>query len=264
VQARHRLAHLLWRGAVAAVSDVAMVSGVYPLVPHAVAFRGRRLGSAVREWALGATVSAIRPAGFFGLPGRNVRGPRPVILIHGYGMNRASMTPLAARLSAAGLGPVTGFEYWSLGKIASAARRLGEFVDEVRAATGAAQVDVVGHSMGGVVGRYYVVLGGGDGAVRDLVTIGSPHAGTGASLVGVGRPIRELTNGSTLLARLAAAPPPSRTKLTAIWSHADPLVRGRDAHLDGADEIVFDDLGHISMLASRRVANAIITRLAAR
>jgi triacylglycerol esterase/lipase EstA (alpha/beta hydrolase family) len=262
MQARHRLAHLMWRGAVAAVSDVAMVSGVYPLLPHAAAFRGRWLGVAMREWMLAVAVSAIRPTGFIGLPGAAMRGPRPVILIHGYAMSRSSFAPLAARLAAAGLGPIVGFEYWSLGKIASAARRLARFVDDARAATGADQVDVVGHSMGGIVGRYYVALGGGDGIVRDLITIGSPHLGTDASAVGVGRPIRELTGGSTLLTRLATAPQPSRTRITAIWSRADALVSGaHQAHLDGAEEIVFDDLGHLSMLASRRVATAIITRL---
>ena len=265
MQRRHSARALFWRGVLAAISDVAMVSGVYPLVPNALARRsggGVRAGAALREWALGVGASAARPFGFLGLPGARRRGPRPIVLVHGYAMNRANFMVLASRLSRAGLGPIVGFEYWTLGKTASAARKLGELVDAVRARTGAAEIDLVGHSMGGVVARYYVTLGGGDGIVRHLVTLGAPHLGTDASAVGIGRPIRELMGGSTLLTRLAAAPRPAHTRMTVIWSRADPLVHAaHQAHLSGVDEIVFDDVGHLGMLASRRVANVIIDRL---
>lgn len=270
-QKRHRAAHLLWRAGVAGVASAMMATGVYPLVPHAALVVARRrkdhvvpgqLRAAMREWAVAVAASVARPAGFLAFPGDAAVGPRPVIVVHGYAMNRANFLPLAWRLARAGLGPVLGFEYWTLGRTASAARRLAAYVDEVRAATGAAQVDVIGHSMGGVVGRYYVQLGGGDGAVANLVTIGSPHAGTDVSAVGIGRPTTELFFGSTLLERLRVAPLPSRTRVTVIWSRSDALVPGaRQARLPGVEELVFDDLGHLSLLASRRVAAAIIDRL---
>jgi hypothetical protein len=265
---------LFWRGVMAAVSDVAMVTGIYPLVPHAARAVARRragqgggpgVGAALREWALAMGVSAVRPVGFLGLPGRRGAGPRPVILLHGYAMGRSNFLLLASRLAKAGLGPIVGFEYWTLGKTASAARRLGTLIEEVRERTGATTVDLVGHSMGGVVARYYVTLGGGDGVVANLVTLGSPHAGTDASAIGIGRPIRELLGGSSLLTRLAAAPPPARTRMTVIWSRGDALVPGeREARPRGRgveDEVVFDDLGHLGLLASRRVAAAIVERL---
>jgi triacylglycerol lipase len=257
---------------IAALADVAMATGIYPFVPHAAmaASRWRKhrrhpprpVVAALREWAVAALLSAARPAGFLAMPGGRVAGPRPVILVHGYAMNRANFLPLAARLAKAGLGPILGFEYWTLGRTASAARRLGVYVDEVRAATGADQVDLIGHSMGGVVARYYVQLGGGDGAVRNLITIGSPHAGTDVSAIGIGRPARELFFGSTLLERLRTARLPAQTQITVIWSRNDALVPGaRQARLPGVDEIVFDDLGHLSLLCSRRVAAEVITRL---
>ncbi len=171
--------------------------------------------------------------------------------------------PLAYQLRRAGLGPIFGFEYWTLGRIAAGARQLGWFIDEVRAETGASSVDVVGHSMGGVVARYYVALAGGDGAVRHLITLGSPHSGTDVSGMGVGHPTRELVLGSKLCTRLAAAPPPRHTKITSIWSRADALVPGgRQPPLPGAEVILYDDLGHVAMLGSRRVARAVIERLA--
>lgn len=245
-----------------------MITGLYPLVPHAWrALAKHELGirpvrALLGEWMMSAALSAVRPVGFFKLPGAAQRGPRPVIVLHGYAMNRANYLPLAFRMAKAGLGPIFGFEYWTLGRIAAGARQLGWFIDEVRAATGATEVDLVGHSMGGVVGRYYVTLGGGDGVVKNLVTLGSPHAGTDVSVIGIGHPTRELLLGSRLVQRLSAAPPPARTKVTVIWSRADALVPGGfQRALPGAEIIMYDDLGHVALLGSRRVAAAVIERL---
>jgi len=267
MQRRHSIRHLAWRGGVAAVSHALMFSGFYPLVPHAWrAMRGdgpqKALKIALAEWGMSAAISAARPAGFLPLPGARNRGPRPVILLHGYAMNRANFVLLASRLARAGLGPIVGFEYWTLGRTAAGARQLAWFVDQVREVTGAGEVDLVGHSMGGVVGRYYVTLGGGDGAVANLVTLGSPHAGTDVSAVGIGHPTRELLFGSKLMTRLHHAPPPQHARITTILSRADALVPAdRQPLVAGAERIVYDDLGHVALLGSRRVAQVIIERL---
>src|SRR5512139_1718505 len=268
MQRRHPLRHLFWRGGVAAVSQSMMLTGFYPLVPHAWrALAKHELGvrpvrAALTEWAMSMGLSIVRPAGFLRLPGARQQGPRPVIVLHGYAMNRANYLPLAYRMAKAGIGPIFGFEYWTLGRVAAGARQLGWFIDEVRATTGADQVDIIGHSMGGVVGRYYVTFAGGDGVVKNLVTIGSPHAGTDVSAVGIGHPTRELPLGSKLVQRLAAAPPPQQTKVTVIWSRGDALVPGAfQKPLPGADIVMYDDLGHVALLGSRRVAAEIIERL---
>lgn len=243
------------------VSQAMMFTGIYPVIPHVV--RGQTsLRTLLTEWGMAAAVSAARPAGFLPLPGARREGPRPVIVLHGYAMNRANFLPLAYRLSRAGLGPIVGFEYWTLGRTAAAARQLAWFVDHVHALTGAPQVDIIGHSMGGVVARYYVTLGGGDGAVHRLITIGSPHGGTDISRVGIGHANRELVIGSKLVTRLAAAPRPQLTRITTILSRADALVpAAQQAEIPGAERIVYDDLGHVAMLGSRRVAREIIHRL---
>ena len=268
MQRRHSVRHLCWRGGVAAVSHAMMLSGLYPLVPHAMrALAKQSLGTtpwrtAVTEWGVAAALSLARPAGFLRLPGTRVQGPRPVILLHGYAMNRANFLPLAYRLARAGLGPIYGFEYWTLGRVAAGARQLGWFVDQVRDATGASEVDLVGHSMGGVVARYYVTFAGGDDVVHRVITLGSPHAGTDVSRAGVGHPTRELLLGSKLVQRLGAAPPPRHAKMTMIWSHADALVPGAlQPAIPGAEAILYDDLGHVALLGSRRVAAAVIERL---
>lgn len=265
-QRRHSIRHLAWRGGVAAVSHALMLSGLYPLVPHAYrALRGERrpgaLRTALAEWGVAALVSAARPVGFFRLPSGH--GPRPIIVLHGYAMNRANFVALAYRLRAAGLGPVFGFEYWTLGRVAAGAKQLGWFVDEVRAATGATEVDLIGHSMGGVVARYFVTLAGGDPYVKNVITLGSPHAGTDLGGLGLGHPARELVLGSKLIQRLGAAPRLMHAKLTTILSHRDALVpASQQPPIANADRIEYADLGHVSLLGSRRVAREIIARLA--
>jgi pimeloyl-ACP methyl ester carboxylesterase len=265
MQRRHTARHLLARGGVAAVGGALMLTGLYPLLPHAVRVvkhDAPSLRSVFAEWGWAALASLARPLGFLPLAGAHVRGPRPVIVLHGYAMNRANFALLARRLAAAGLGPVYGFEYWTLGRVARASHQLADFVAEVRAQTGAAQVDVIGHSMGGVVARYYVAFGGGDGVVAHLVTLGSPHLGSDLSALGLGHARRELVAGSHLLERLAVAPPPAHTRVTSIWSRADELVPGaRQTPLAGAETILVDDIGHVGLLASGRVAHAIIARL---
>jgi pimeloyl-ACP methyl ester carboxylesterase len=268
VQKRHSIRHLAWRTTVAAVSNAMMFSGMYPLLPVALrAYQKRHVGTmktTLAEWGMSAGLSVVRPAGFLPLPGARNRGPRPVVVLHGYAMNRANFLPLAYRLARAGLGPIIGFEYWTLGRTAAAARQLAWFVEHVQNMTGAPQVDVIGHSMGGVVGRYFVQLLGGDGAVANLVTLGSPHLGTDVSEFGIGHPTRELLIGSKLVTRLAAAPAPRDTRVLTIFSHADALVPAHTQlalEIPRAERIVYDDLGHVALLGSRRVARDIIRRL---
>jgi triacylglycerol esterase/lipase EstA (alpha/beta hydrolase family) len=261
MQRRHSLRHLAFRSGVAAIAQAMMFTGVYPLVPHALRRRGT-VRAALGEWGMAIALSAARPVGFLPLPGARGRGPRPIIALHGYAMNRANFVPLAFRLAHAGLGPIFGFEYWTLGRTAAAARQLGWFVDQVREQTGAVDVDIIGHSMGGVVAHYYVALLGGDGVVRHLVTLGSPHAGTDVSVAGIGYAMRELAGGSQLVKRLSAAPAPAHTRITTIVSHADALVpAARQPPLAGVERIELADLGHVALLGSRRVAQAIIERL---
>ncbi len=254
--------HLIWRGGVAAISNALMVTGAYPFLPHALrALTRDRAGArvAVTEWACALAATAARPVGFFGLPGG--RGPRPIIMLHGYAMNRANFYLLSRRLARGGLGPIVGFEYWTLGRVGRAAQQLADLVAQVRAQTGAREVDLVGHSMGGVVARYFVALGGGDGVVKNLVTIGSPHVGTDVSAAGIGFARRELITGSPLMQRLASAPPPVHTKILAIWSRADALVPGARQAIPNAETVVYEDLGHLALLMSRRVTNLLLTVL---
>ncbi|WP_371587733.1 esterase/lipase family protein [Streptomyces virginiae] len=105
----------------------------------------------------------------------------PVVLVHGYNADPGVWGALRADLRAAGY---TDAELFSFGYDTHRsvnevlAGRLGAYVDQVRRETGAAEVDVVSHSFGSLVSRWYVKFGGGAAAVDHWVSLAGPNRGT--------------------------------------------------------------------------------------
>src|SRR5262249_51246339 len=95
-------------------------------------------------------------------------GGAPVVLVHGYLMNRTNWLWFGRALARRGIGPLTGFGYLTLGRLENAAAQLGAHVEKVCAAEGTERVDLVAHSMGGLVARYYIEKLGGAKRVRRL------------------------------------------------------------------------------------------------
>jgi len=71
---------------------------------------------------------------------------------------------------------------WAESNVTSA-RGLGTLVDQVRSRTGAARVDIVNHSMGGLVTGWYVNELGGQPKVRHVASIAGANHGTTAAYV---------------------------------------------------------------------------------
>src|SRR2546425_12893845 len=61
---------------------------------------------------------------------------------------------------------------------ASIAQDVKARVDQIRAATGAAKVDIITHSMGGLSSRYYLKNLGGQANIDDWASLGGPNHGT--------------------------------------------------------------------------------------
>jgi triacylglycerol esterase/lipase EstA (alpha/beta hydrolase family) len=185
-----------------------------------------------------------------------------VVLLHGFFMNRTQWLWLGRRLAERGLGPLYGTTYFSPQTVAQSARHLERFIEHVRAREDAERVDIVAHSLGGVVARYYVEQLDGAAQVGQLITIGSPHRGTRLARFGLGLvpSAREVAAESQLLAELA---PPDGATYVSLWSRADAVIIPADASSIApvGEDHVFDDLGHLSMLLSRRVVDAIAKRL---
>ncbi|MGW7660864.1 esterase/lipase family protein [Streptomyces sp. NPDC054756] len=113
--------------------------------------------------------------------------PRPVVLVHGTFANSVdNWLFLAPYLTDRGYcvfsldyGQLPGVPlFHALGPIDKSAEQLSAFVDKVLAATGAAKADLVGHSQGGMMPRYYLKFLGGAPKVNALVGIAPNNHGT--------------------------------------------------------------------------------------
>ncbi len=115
--------------------------------------------------------------------------PRPVILVHGtFGDMSDSWQALSPLLYnhgycvfALNYGSYAGsglLGIYATGEIAASAKQLASFVNRVLAATGAGKVDIVGHSQGGMMPRYYLRFLGGASKVHTLVGLASSNHGT--------------------------------------------------------------------------------------
>jgi triacylglycerol lipase len=177
--------------------------------------------------------------------------PGPVLLVPGYGGNVHSLEPLAGALRSAGrtaviVDPVSD----GTGDLRAQAAHLGELADRVRKDAGAASVDVIGYSAGGVVARLWVRDGDGGDVARRVLTLGSPQHGTSQAALGAefagGCPTacEQLIPDSDLLRRLNAGDEtPAGPLWATIRSTTDNVVTPVDsAALSGALNIVVQDV----------------------
>ena len=192
----------------------------------------------------------------------------PIVLVHGIFDNRSIFTLLRRGLHRRGFGSTYALNYspWT-DDIRSMAARLGDLVAQVCDETGHEQVHVIGHSMGGLIGRYLVQRMGGDDLVHTLVTLGTPHSGTLPAHVVPLELARQMRIGGALINELAEPAPGCRTRMLVIWSDIDQLVipqaHGRLDHPDlKARNVLIRGVGHLSLPVDGRVIREIGTTLA--
>jgi triacylglycerol esterase/lipase EstA (alpha/beta hydrolase family) len=169
--------------------------------------------------------------------------PGPVLLVPGYGGATGSVRPLADLLTTAGRdATVVSLPGDGTGDLNASADALGRAADAALARTGAASVDVVGYSAGGLVARLWVSDGHAD-VVRRVVTLGSPHHGT--SLADLARDVaagqcpvgcQQMASDSDLLAALNRGDEtPEGPTWVSIWTTQDETVTPPEsARLAGA------------------------------
>jgi triacylglycerol lipase len=189
----------------------------------------------------------------------------PILLVHGMIDNRAIFMVLRRGLRRRGFGRVFTLNYSpTTNDIRSAARDLSSAVEDLVAQTGYERIHLVGHSLGGLIARYYVQRLGGDERVHTLVTLGSPHSGTlTASMLPLPlRLLRQLRPGSGLYQELASPAPGCRTRFVAYWSAMDQLILPHEhARLEHPDlsvrNVLVPGAGHMSIPIDGRVVHEI-------
>jgi triacylglycerol esterase/lipase EstA (alpha/beta hydrolase family) len=170
----------------------------------------------------------------------------PVVLVAGLSGPSAGYEPLASRLRQDGYQvfiyqlPGLGF-----GDIAASAGNFAGYVATLRASHGFGQVDLVGHSEGGLVSRYYLRNLGGTGSVGRYVSLGTPQYGTSiASIIaflGLGNCVgivacNQMAVGSRFLTDLNAGDDTvGAVRYTTVRTLQDELVRPVGNQRSGTD-----------------------------
>lgn len=235
---------LTWR---ALAREALWVIVTQPLLPFYY-FVGRRMGR-VRTSDAGANA---RP---------------PVVLVHGYMHNRVGFLGLARALARRRGAPIFALNYPFLDSVPKNARRLARFVERIVETTGAREVDLVCHSMGGVV-ALEMLRAAASGEivppprVRRCVTVASPHAGVAWQGPMLGEGGRNLRRGSPLLAKQSESA--VGVPCLSIYSSHDNIVHPKEtSHLGarGGRDLEIPEVGHLSILFDRRVADAVVAFL---
>src|SRR5450432_2507973 len=190
-------------------------------------------------------------------------GP-PVLLIHGYLATKGSLHLLEEHLARRGhvvmsfrFGPVP----LNLGDIRDSAGLIARKVESIIEQTGVERVDIVGHSMGGLVGLDYVKRLGGRHRVRRLVLMGTPTQGTWSALFGLvtaplGLASLQLLPGSPFLQALADTPLPPGVDVVSIGALRDWLAPVARTALAGVRQIDLPT-GHSGLLVDEQVADIV-------
>jgi triacylglycerol esterase/lipase EstA (alpha/beta hydrolase family) len=100
--------------------------------------------------------------------------PVPVVLVHGILGDPTNFAMLRRHLARHGIRRFSSFAYRPRLDYQRIARDLAAHVDAVRRETGAEQIDIIAHSLGGLVSRYFMQTGGAR-HVRRIVTLGTPY-----------------------------------------------------------------------------------------
>jgi triacylglycerol lipase len=146
--------------------------------------------------------------------------------------------------------------------ISEYAEALAKVVNEVREETGSARVDLVGHSMGGLVIRAFLAAHRNQGMVRTVVTLGTPHAGSKLGVFAVGGARKDLLPGSPFLTALngSGVQVPQGGHLYSIYSILDTMVLPNDSAIprgEGVTSLTAGPVNHLGLLFSRKTAELV-------
>jgi triacylglycerol lipase len=183
-------------------------------------------------------------------------GDDVVVLVHGFLASAGVFRPLRARLEREAGARVATFTHAPGLGIRRIARRLASLVDRI---PGGARITVVGHSLGGVVARWYVQEMGGHARVAQTISLASPFGGIDVPPYFVGADLHEQ---SALLRRLREQAHVCAVPHTSIVGKEDTLVVGvQTACLGFGEVVVLPERGHNALLFCERAAALVIDRI---
>ena len=190
--------------------------------------------------------------------------PRPILLVHGVIHNRSAFFSLRKEMENWGWINVFSLNYstWH-GSLTGMIEDLARRVEQIQKETGSPSVDIVAHSLGGLIARYFMSIGAGRGKVSQLVTLGTAHKGTNLSSVlrvflG-GSLYRDLKKKSYFISSLNQVVLPRNSRIVSIYTKQDRVVWPYknclvdDTIGESFENVEVHSAGHMSLLYDEKV-----------
>ncbi|HEY9855376.1 MAG TPA: alpha/beta fold hydrolase [Stenomitos sp.] len=175
----------------------------------------------------------------------------PVVMVPGWFLPTAIWIPLAKKLKDRGYVNQITVPHWpSFGDIRDYAAAAAYRTQRIQAQTGAKHVEAIGHSMGGLVLRYFIKHLGGDQVVSHYVSFGTPQHGTVIGKLWPCTSTDQMLPGSDFLTELNAGDEtPSPVKYTSIRTNTDEIVLSETSPiLEGAENFLVPTALHLEMV----------------
>lgn len=221
---------------------------------RSVALGPRALGAALLAVAL--TVSGLVATS---APASAQTTADPILFVHGWNSSASAWNTMIDRFVAAGYprDRMLAITYNSNQSNATIANQVRDAVNALRASTGAAEVDIITHSMGGLSSRYYLKNLGGTAVVDDWVSLGGPNHGTNWAYACwlFSASCRDMTPGSSFLNNLNAVDEtPGAVDYGTFWSSCDEIINpDSSVLLSGATNTGVGCLSHSALRTDANV-----------
>src|SRR4051794_10565452 len=176
----------------------------------------------------------------------------PILFVHGWNASSSTWNTMINRFKADGwtTAELNNWSYNYSQSNATTASQIATKVNQILAATGAAKVDLISHSMGGLSTRYYVRNLGGGAKVDDYVSLGGPNHGTNTASFCFSTSCKEMRIGSSFLSALNSGDetPDVGVNWMTWWSPCDEVINpDSSVALNGATNTQTACMSHSSL-----------------
>ncbi|MDD5223360.1 MAG: alpha/beta hydrolase [bacterium] len=183
-------------------------------------------------------IEPLEPDGYF-----------PLVFVHGLGGNRGNFLPMSWYMWLMGRKRSYRVQFNPNHSMEQMAEALARFIRELKKVTGEKKVEIVAHSMGGLIARMAITGHRLGSSVNTLITLGAPHQGTYSARYAGTKLTRGLRPDSELIKKINRGKIPSGIRVVTFWSRNDlMIIPPESAVLEGAEQVDASPFTHLSYL----------------
>jgi len=192
-------------------------------------------------------------------------GHAPLIFVHGMGGNRGNFLLMAFYLRHRGRRRSYKIHFAPGQTMDEMAIALANFIRKVKKVTGKKQVEIVTHSLGGIIARLAINDHRIGPSVKSLIALAAPFNGTYPARYANTVNIRDLRPNSAFIKKLNSKPLPAHIRTVTFWSKNDLFVLPPEsAIIEGAESVDMTPFTHYQYLFDPRCWGAVATTLGCR